>query len=221
MSAIVNWLPIIAIIGLILWEVFDKDKGKHRGVIIASVAFVIGIAVFGSYFLQSRQVDRGLRVTGYSSKLFESDLVKWTLSLQKNSSIDGLKEAYNSLSKDVADFKASLISQGLVEKDINICGNRLKIFQDFRRRRGFHILGKFDGGLQQDQGVDQPLPQELDLFFQTSFKVRDGSFKAPGGAGRYQVSDSLRLGQVDPVVEKGPAGEFTRFGKAGASLKDR
>jgi len=120
MSAIVNWLPIIAIIGLILWEVFDKDKGKHRGVIIASVAFVIGIAVFGSYFLQSRQVDRGLRVTGYSSKLFESDLVKWTLSLQKNSSIDGLKEAYNSLSKDVADFKASLISQGLVEKDINI-----------------------------------------------------------------------------------------------------
>jgi len=41
MSAIVNWLPIIAIIGLILWEVFDKDKGKHRGVIIASVVFLI------------------------------------------------------------------------------------------------------------------------------------------------------------------------------------
>lgn len=116
----IYWLPIALVLGLIAWNIFDKEKGKHRGVLIASVAFVIGITVFGSFFLQSRQVDRGLRVTGYASKLFESDLVKWTLSLQKGSSIDGLKTAYNSLSKDVADFKASLIAQGLTDKDINI-----------------------------------------------------------------------------------------------------
>ena len=120
MFQIFNWLPIAVVLGLIVWELFDSEKGKHRGVLIASVAFVVGISVFGAYFLQSRQVDRGLRVTGYSSKLFESDLVKWTLSLQKGTSIDGLKTAYNSLSKDVADFKASLIAQGLTEKDINI-----------------------------------------------------------------------------------------------------
>lgn len=114
------WLPIAVVLGLIALEIFEKDKGKHRGVIVASVAFVIGVTVFGSFFLQSRQVDRGLKVTGYSSKLFESDLVKWTLSLQKGASVDGLKDAYNSLSKDVADFKASLIAQGLTEKDINI-----------------------------------------------------------------------------------------------------
>lgn len=116
----IYWLPIALVLGLIAWDIFDKEKGKHRGVLIASVAFVIGITVFGSFFLQSRQVDRGLRVTGYASKLFESDLVKWTLSLQKNTDIDGLKTAYNSLSKDVADFKASLIAQGLTDKDISI-----------------------------------------------------------------------------------------------------
>lgn len=120
MIAYLNWLPAIAALGLVIWAALDKDKAKHRPVFIASLAFVIGIAVFGSFLLKSRQTERNLRVTGYASKLFESDLVKWSFSLQKNSSADGLKQAYTTLSKDVTDFKAKLVEQGFAEKDINI-----------------------------------------------------------------------------------------------------
>lgn len=120
MTAYLNWLPALAVIGLILWAILDKDKTKHRGILIASLAFIIGISIFGYFILQSRQAERSIKVTGYASKLFESDLVKWSLSLQKPSSIDGLKQAYNSLSQDVNDFKNQLLKQGFAEKDINI-----------------------------------------------------------------------------------------------------
>lgn len=110
----------IIILGWFIWSLFDSDKGKHRGIIMASIAFIIGLAVFGNFFLESRKVDRGLRVVGYSSKEFDSDMVKWNLTLQKDASSFGLKEAYKSLTKDVNDFKAFLIEKGLNSKDIEI-----------------------------------------------------------------------------------------------------
>ncbi|NLK50713.1 MAG: SIMPL domain-containing protein [Candidatus Cloacimonetes bacterium] len=120
MLAFISWLPVIAIVGIIIWELASKERGIQRSIIIASIAFIVGLTALGSYFMQSRMQERTLRVTGYASKQFESDLVKWSLSLQKTAYIDELKDAYNSLSKDMNDYKARLIKAGFEEKDINI-----------------------------------------------------------------------------------------------------
>ena len=103
----------LAIVGLIIWSLFDSEKGKHRGILIASISFIIGLALFGNFFLESRKAERSLRVVGYASKEFDSDLIKWNLTLQKEASTDGLKEAYRSITKDINDFKEHLIGKGM------------------------------------------------------------------------------------------------------------
>lgn len=114
------WIALVAIVIMAVWEARGKDNFPLRNWLIAGICFILGLAVFGFFFMQSRQADNTLHVTGYASKTFESDLVKWTLSVQKNAGIDGLKDAYTSLNRDVNDFKALLLAKGLTAKDINI-----------------------------------------------------------------------------------------------------
>jgi len=114
------WIALVAIVVMAVWEAMGKDKSPHRGWLMAGVCFMLGLAVFGYFHMESRLENDNLQVVGYASKTFESDLVKWTLSMQKNTGVDGLMQTYTSLNRDVSDFKALLLSKGLTAKDINI-----------------------------------------------------------------------------------------------------
>lgn len=87
---------------------------------VLAIAFIIGLSVFSIFFYQSRQPDTSLRVVGYSSKLFESDLVKWNITLQKTVPLSDINRAYRSMNEDIKAFKEYLISQGIEEKDISV-----------------------------------------------------------------------------------------------------
>ncbi|MEN6444856.1 MAG: SIMPL domain-containing protein [Candidatus Cloacimonas sp.] len=120
MTTILLILICLAIVLGIAWLIFAKDKMIPRTWGIVGLSFIIGLTVFGYFFMQSRQAPSSLRVVGYASKLFESDLVKWNLTMQRNASIDGLKEGYTKMSSDVTAFKNYLLAQGIPEKDISI-----------------------------------------------------------------------------------------------------
>lgn len=96
-----------------------NSKLVTLGLVIA-LGFVIGMLVFGVFFVRSKQEDKTLRIVGYATKQFESDLVKWNLSVQKNVALGGLNTAYKSLSADVLSFKQYLIEEGINEKEISI-----------------------------------------------------------------------------------------------------
>jgi len=113
-------LICIAIALCLGWIIFAKDKAISRTWGIVGLSFIIGLTVFGYFFMQSRQAPTSLRVVGYASKLFESDIVKWNLTMQRNVSNDGLKDGYNKMSADVNAFKKYLLEQGIPEKDISI-----------------------------------------------------------------------------------------------------
>ncbi len=120
MLFVINIIAAIVVVGLVIWSLLGSEKAPHRSVVIAAIAFIVGLAIFGNFFLESRKVERGLRVVGYASKQFESDMVKWNLILQKDAGSEGLKEAYRSITKDVNDFKAYLVEKGMNEEDIGI-----------------------------------------------------------------------------------------------------
>lgn len=114
------WIGVIAIIAIFVWDFLSKDKSRHLPWLFVGVSFIIGMMIFGGFFLQSRKVDNNLRVVGYASKLFESDLVKWTLTVQKNTDINGLMNGYTSMTADMNAFKNVLLEAGMKEKDVNI-----------------------------------------------------------------------------------------------------
>lgn len=114
------WLALVVIIALAVWEALGKERFSQRKWLALGIFFVLGMAVFGWYFMQTRQDAGKLSVTGYASKTFDSDMVKWSLSLQKTTSVYGLMEGMNSLNSDVNSFKAMLMEKGIAAKDISI-----------------------------------------------------------------------------------------------------
>lgn len=120
MTQYLLWAAALVTLAGIAWIVFSKDKGFTRTWGIAGLSFVIGLTLLGAFLVQSRQTENGLRVVGYASKLFESDLVKWNLTVQKTASPDALKEGYKRMSSDINAFKVYLVEKGIPEKDVNI-----------------------------------------------------------------------------------------------------
>ncbi|PKN72291.1 MAG: SIMPL domain-containing protein [Candidatus Cloacimonetes bacterium HGW-Cloacimonetes-3] len=115
------WLIIVTVVfGVFEWLFTAKDNVSARGWAIAGLSFIIGLGILGLFLVQSRQSETSLRVVGYSSKLFDSDLVKWNLTVQRNSPPDALKEGYKRMSADISAFKLFLIEKGIPEKEINI-----------------------------------------------------------------------------------------------------
>lgn len=108
-------LSILFVLALLVWMKESKNPWSLLG-----IAFIVGISIFGMFFLQSRRSETSLRVVGYASKLFESDLVKWNVSVQKSVGTSELKRGYNDMAADIAAFKAYLIEQGIADKDISI-----------------------------------------------------------------------------------------------------
>lgn len=120
MSSTIFIIIGIAIVCGLDWIMSKSEARGARTWGIVGLSFIIGLGVLGIFLVQSRQSETSLRVVGYASKLFESDLVKWNLTLQRNSSPDALKDGYSRMSSDVNAFKAYLVQKGIPEKDINI-----------------------------------------------------------------------------------------------------
>ncbi|MCK9584333.1 MAG: SIMPL domain-containing protein [Candidatus Cloacimonetes bacterium] len=111
---------IIAILALLVIWAWDWLKGPKSKFNLLGIAFIIGISIFSLAFWQSRQASTNLRVVGYSSKLFESDLVKWNLSLQKNVGTNELNQGYKTMNADIKAFKAFLTTQGVPDDKISV-----------------------------------------------------------------------------------------------------
>ncbi len=93
------------------------SNGNSR---ILGLSFIIGMLLIGLFLVKSKQEQKTLRIVGYANKQFVSDLVKWNLTVQKNTEINGLSSAYKSLSSDISAFKQYMIKNGIPEKEINI-----------------------------------------------------------------------------------------------------
>jgi len=120
MTAYILGIAALIALGGIVWIVSGKDKNLSRSWGIAGISFVIGLTIFGVLLVQSRQSETSLKVVGYASKLFESDLVKWNLTIQKNVAPNYLKDGYIQMSTDVNAFKGYLSEKGITENEISV-----------------------------------------------------------------------------------------------------
>jgi uncharacterized protein len=85
---------------------------------VLAAGLVLAAIIFGYAFVQARQGDQTITVTGSARKRIKSDLVIWKAGVSYQSAI--LADAYRSLSENVPRVKAYLVGKGIPENQITI-----------------------------------------------------------------------------------------------------
>jgi hypothetical protein len=87
---------------------------------ILGISFVVGAAVFGNYFYRSRMQDNTIRVVGAATKRFESDIVKWRISVGRNTGLGDAGAGYSDTRKAFESLMAELKAAGIGDSEISV-----------------------------------------------------------------------------------------------------
>lgn len=89
-------------------------------VIILGVSLIVSSAVFGVFFYRSRLPQKTVRVVGAATQRFESDVVKWRVTLNRNTGLNDVKSGYDLINRDCQTFVSLMTANGIAEKDISV-----------------------------------------------------------------------------------------------------
>ena len=78
---------------------------KNSHAIILGISVIIAFGVFGWFFLESRESKQTVRVVGYATQEFESNVVKWSVSFSERVSLNGTQQGYKTMAKKLENFK--------------------------------------------------------------------------------------------------------------------
>lgn len=93
---------------------------KNSTAVILGVFMVLAFSVFGVLFKQSRQKQQTVKVVGYATHEFESNVVKWTVSLSQRVSMSGTEEGYRLMGKKLETFKKVWESTGIATDEFKV-----------------------------------------------------------------------------------------------------
>lgn len=157
--------------------------GKEESVIIANswkAALVLGISiilaasVFGFFFYQTRISRDYVQVLGAATEGFESDIIKWNLTLEESTDLYNVIDGYRNIQLKRDKLINILVNKGISREDINI--NPISINNRWNREGEvsgyslnqslFIISNKVETIESLALNPDELLDQEI--FFQTS-----------------------------------------------------
>jgi hypothetical protein len=88
--------------------------------IILGISFVVGAAVFGNYFYRSRAQSNTIRVVGAATKRYDSDIVKWRVSVGRNAGLGDVGIGYSETRKAFEALMAALRAAGIGDSEISV-----------------------------------------------------------------------------------------------------
>ncbi len=83
-------------------------------------AIIIAAIVFGMFFYKALHHKETVRVVGYASMEYPSDILKWQVTIGSQASGNQMKNAYVELSQNVESFKSLLKENQLSEKNLSV-----------------------------------------------------------------------------------------------------
>ena len=87
---------------------------------ILGISFVVGAAVFGNYFYRSRAQGNTIRVVGAATKRYDSDIVKWRVSVGRNTGLGDASAGYSDTRKAFESLMAELKAAGIGDSAISV-----------------------------------------------------------------------------------------------------
>lgn len=87
---------------------------------ILGISIVIAFTILGLFFVKSRQAPQTVKVTGYATEEFKSNVVKWSVSFSERVSMSGIQEGYVTMSGKLENFKKQWAETGIEATDFKV-----------------------------------------------------------------------------------------------------
>jgi hypothetical protein len=88
--------------------------------IIIAVALIVSAIIVGHFFYVTKKSVNTIRVVGYASGEYDSDILKWRISLSANSGANNQMIGYQSLNTDIKKFREFLTIKGFDAKNLEV-----------------------------------------------------------------------------------------------------
>jgi uncharacterized protein len=93
---------------------------KTGHTLLISASLIIAALVFGIFFYSARSSENTINVVGMATKRFDSDIVKWRITIGRNTGLNDVSHGYLLIQNDLQFLKKLLTEKGLGEKELTI-----------------------------------------------------------------------------------------------------
>lgn len=93
---------------------------KTGHVVLLSVSLIVAALVFGIFFYNARSSDDTINVVGMATKRFDSDIVKWRITIGRNTGLNDISNGYLLIQNDLQFLKKLFTEKGLQPKELTI-----------------------------------------------------------------------------------------------------
>ncbi len=93
---------------------------KNSWALILGVSVIVAFGLWGWFFQQSRQVQQTVRVVGYGTEEFDSDIVKWSVSFSERVSLSGTREGYKTMAGKLENFQRLWNQTGIQSSEFKV-----------------------------------------------------------------------------------------------------
>jgi hypothetical protein len=88
--------------------------------LLIGVSLIISALIFGIFFYNARSSDNTINVVGMATKRFDSDIVKWRITIGRNTGLGDVSHGYSLIQNDLQFLKKLLAEKGLGDKELTI-----------------------------------------------------------------------------------------------------
>ncbi len=93
---------------------------KFSHAFVLALGLIVSAIVFGRYHYNSRVVAETVEVVGAATERFESDFVKWRITISQSTGLDDLAGGYRVMDSILGKLRSALVAGGFDEEDISV-----------------------------------------------------------------------------------------------------
>jgi hypothetical protein len=93
---------------------------RSKEITILSIGLLLSALILGIFFYSSRRTQNAIRVTGYATKRFESDILKWSITVTRPTGLNDINSGYQQVKNDLEFVVIELKKIGIKDDEITI-----------------------------------------------------------------------------------------------------
>jgi hypothetical protein len=93
---------------------------KNSHAVILALGLILGFTIFGAFFYGARAGRDTISVVGSATERFESDIVKWQITISQSAGLDELSVGFERIAADMESLRAILLNQGFAEDELTV-----------------------------------------------------------------------------------------------------